>query len=229
MGTGRAAAGGQPHPRAASVPGTDPATESGKSVAATDARPPPLAQPGRSGNVRELTSFEGATDMFIHPHTLAALGAERHKSMLAQADAARLARQARAGRPRAGAPVARRSPRHWLPGRLRPGWSRPFGHRPESAVNGGQVVLRDGSTVLIRQVQGTDAPLLADGFARLSARSRRMRFLAAKPELSPAELGYLTDVDHRDHEALGALNQADGRGLGIARYVRDAEDPQAAE
>ena len=56
-----------------------------------------------------------------------------------------------------------------------------------------------------------------------------MRFLAAKPELSPAELRYLTDVDHRDHEALGALNQADGRGLGIARYVRDAEDPQAAE
>src|SRR6516165_4668921 len=81
----------------------------------------------------------------------------------------------------------------------------------------------------MRHAQSTDAPLLADGFARLSSRSRQMRFLTRKGELTPAELGYFTDVDHRDHEALGALNHADGRGVGIARYVRDAEDPQAAE
>jgi MFS family permease/GNAT superfamily N-acetyltransferase len=46
---------------------------------------------------------------------------------------------------------------------------------------------------------------------------------------SAAELRYFADVDHHDHEALGALDQADGRGVGIARYVRDAVDPQAAE
>jgi RimJ/RimL family protein N-acetyltransferase len=90
-------------------------------------------------------------------------------------------------------------------------------------------VLRDGSKVLIRQVRPADAPLLADGFARLSDKSRRMRFLARKDQLSAAELRYLTDVDHHDHEALGALDQADGRGVGVARYVRDAEDPHAAE
>jgi RimJ/RimL family protein N-acetyltransferase len=90
-------------------------------------------------------------------------------------------------------------------------------------------VLRDGSKVLIRQVQSADAPLLADGFARLSDKSRRMRFLARKDQLSAAELRYLTDVDHHDHEALGALDKADGRGVGVARYVRDAEDPHAAE
>jgi RimJ/RimL family protein N-acetyltransferase len=56
-----------------------------------------------------------------------------------------------------------------------------------------------------------------------------MRFLMTKKELSPAELRYFTDIDHHDHEALGALNHADGRGVGIARYVRLAEDPQAAE
>jgi RimJ/RimL family protein N-acetyltransferase len=83
--------------------------------------------------------------------------------------------------------------------------------------------------VLIRPVRPVDAPLLADGFARLSARSRQLRFLTQKKELSPAELRYFTDVDHHDHEALGALNHADGRGVGIARYVRDADDPQAAE
>jgi RimJ/RimL family protein N-acetyltransferase len=83
--------------------------------------------------------------------------------------------------------------------------------------------------VLIRQVQRADAPLLADGFARLSDKSRRMRFLGRKDQLSAAELRYLTDVDHHDHEALGAVDQADGRGVGVARYVRDAEDPHAAE
>jgi RimJ/RimL family protein N-acetyltransferase len=112
---------------------------------------------------------------------------------------------------------------------LRLGWSRLLGHRPRPAVKGRPVALRDGSKVLIRQVQPADAPLLADGFARLSPQSRRMRFLARKDQLSAAELRYLTDVDHHDHEALGALDQADGRGVGVARYVRDAEDPHAAE
>ena len=96
-------------------------------------------------------------------------------------------------------------------------------------TKGKPVVLRDGSAELIRQVRSTDAPLLADGFDRLSAASRQMRFLGVKKQLSAAELRYLTDVDHHDHEALGALDLADGHGVGIARYVRDADDPQAAE
>jgi hypothetical protein len=45
--------------------------------------------------------------------------------------------------------------------------------RPRPVADGSPAVLRDGSTVLIRPVRSTDAPLLADGFARLSARSRR--------------------------------------------------------
>jgi transposase len=32
-------------------------------------------------------------------------------------------------------------------------------------------------------------------------------------------LRYFTDVDHHDHEALGALNHAAGRGVGIACYT----------
>jgi RimJ/RimL family protein N-acetyltransferase len=115
------------------------------------------------------------------------------------------------------------------PGWLRPGGSHLPGHRPRPAVTTGLVALRDGSTVLIRQVHSADAPLLADGFARLSPHSRQMRFLTTKSELSPAELRYFTDIDHHDHEALGALNQADGRGVGIARYIRHADDPHAAE
>jgi RimJ/RimL family protein N-acetyltransferase len=105
---------------------------------------------------------------------------------------------------------------HVHPARLRP-------------AEGSPTRLRDGSTVLIRQVRGSDAPLLADGFARLSARSRRMRFLGTKTTLSAAELRYFTDVDHYDHEALGALSPAGGCGVGIARYIRDPDDPRAAE
>jgi RimJ/RimL family protein N-acetyltransferase len=101
--------------------------------------------------------------------------------------------------------------------------------RPIHAPGGRMVVLRDGSAVLIRQVRSADAPLLADGFARLSAASRQMRFLGVKKTLSAAELRYFTDVDHHDHEALAALNRADGQGVGIARYIRDADDPRAAE
>ena len=92
-----------------------------------------------------------------------------------------------------------------------------------------QAVLRDGSRVLIRPVQRADAPLLADGFARLSATSRWMRFLTPKKELTPAELRFLTDLDHHDHEALGALDHRDGRGVGVARYVRQADDPWGAD
>ena len=50
--------------------------------------------------------------------------------------------------------------------------------------------------------------------------------LTPKKELSPAELRSFTDVDH---EAFGALDHPRGRGVGVARYIRDADDPQAAE
>ena len=137
--------------------------------------------------------------MMFNDHIHAALARERSGTLLAGAQAARLGRQARAGRPGPGAPP------------------------------GNPVILRDGSGVLIRPVHSTDAPLLAEGFTRLSATSRWLRFLTAKQELSPAELRYFTDVDHHDHEALGALDQGDGRGVGIARYVRSTDDPYAAD
>jgi RimJ/RimL family protein N-acetyltransferase len=114
-----------------------------------------------------------------------------------------------------------------------PGTSRPprvvrRRHRHRTAAHGSRVRLRDGSVVLIRPVRSSDAQLLAEGFARLSARSRWMRFLTVRNELSPAELRYLTDIDHHDHEALGAFNR-DGHGVGVARYIRDKTDPHAAE
>lgn len=132
--------------------------------------------------------------------------AERHRQMLADAEDFRRARQGR------------------------PGWLR-RGRRParRPAGDGRPAVLRDGSEVLTGPVGPADAPLLADGFARLSARSRQLRFLGPKKRLTPAELRYLTEIDHHDHEALGAVDRASGRGVGVARYVRSAGDAAVAE
>lgn len=66
-------------------------------------------------------------------------------------------------------------------------------------------------------------------FTRLSAESRRLRFLPPEDKLSPAELRSFTTAGHHDQEELGALNDRTGRGVGAARYVRHADDPQTAE
>jgi RimJ/RimL family protein N-acetyltransferase len=91
------------------------------------------------------------------------------------------------------------------------------------------VELRDGSRVVIARITPADAPLLADGFRRLSAESRRLRFLTGKSELSDADLAYLTNVDGERHEALGARDPASGAGVGVARYVRLATPSEVAE
>jgi GNAT superfamily N-acetyltransferase len=99
----------------------------------------------------------------------------------------------------------------------------------ELKVLGAPIELRDGSRVRVRQGHSSDRDLLLRGFARLSAESRYRRFLASKPELSEANIRYLTEIDHHDHEAMIALDEATGEGIGVARYVRDSERPDAAE
>ena len=47
--------------------------------------------------------------------------------------------------------------------------------------------------------------------------------------LTSSQLRYLTEVDHRDHEALVAVDLAAGDLVGVGRYVRDAEDGARAE
>src|SRR3982750_1897781 len=89
--------------------------------------------------------------------------------------------------------------------------------------------LRTAATVRIRPIAPADAVLLNDGFAELSSYSRRLRFFIAKNGLTPAELKYFTDVDHHDHEALVAVTRFGGKGLAVARYIRDPRDHDAAE
>ena len=79
----------------------------------------------------------------------------------------------------------------------------------------------------IRQIERSDAGLVRTFYDELSDRSRRLRFLVPTNELSDEDLEYLTDVDHKRHEAMVAL---DGERLvGVARYVRTPGDRESAE
>lgn len=92
------------------------------------------------------------------------------------------------------------------------------------------VRLQDGTELVVRPIVPGDAALLESGVAALSAESLRRRFLAPKDALSLAELRYLTDVDFIDHHAIVAVHADDPRRFaGVARWVREAGEPESAE
>jgi GNAT superfamily N-acetyltransferase len=99
----------------------------------------------------------------------------------------------------------------------------------ELVMLGAPIELRDGSHVRIRQGHHTDRELLLRGFERLSPASRYRRFLSPMSELSESTVRYLTEIDHHDHEAMIALDEQTGDGIGVARYVRDPQHPDVAE
>ncbi|MEX2280507.1 MAG: GNAT family N-acetyltransferase [Acidimicrobiia bacterium] len=88
-------------------------------------------------------------------------------------------------------------------------------------------LLKDGSHIQLRPVTPDDKPLIADGFSRLSARARYLRFLAPSDRLSSRQLAYLAEVDHHDHVAWGALDGDAAAGVG--RWVRLEADPSTAD
>lgn len=94
---------------------------------------------------------------------------------------------------------------------------------------GAPIALRDGSRVHIRQLRDSDRQLLLRGFRHLSPESRYRRFLTPTPTLSEGTVRYLVEIDHRNHEALIALDEKRNEGVGVARYVRDPARPDAAE
>jgi GNAT superfamily N-acetyltransferase len=96
-------------------------------------------------------------------------------------------------------------------------------------LSGDAVSLRDGSQLLVRPIAPSDWAALEAAFERLGEESRRRRFLAPKRSLSPSELSRLTGVDHRDHEALVALDPAEEAIVGVARFVRSKDEPEVAE
>ncbi len=91
--------------------------------------------------------------------------------------------------------------------------------------------LPDGAPVLIRPIRADDKRMLETGLRHLSRESVQRRFLSPKASFSRAELRYLTEVDGASHVALVAEYPGHPvrRLIGVARFVRLADDPQAAE
>lgn len=88
----------------------------------------------------------------------------------------------------------------------------------------------DGTQLYVRHVKPRDKELIAAAWLKLSQRSQYRRFLAPKPRLTSADLRYLTEIDGHDHVALAAFElQEPKRLIAVARYVRLAHDPTAAE
>jgi GNAT superfamily N-acetyltransferase len=81
----------------------------------------------------------------------------------------------------------------------------------------------------VRPLVPGDRDGYVEAFETLSARTRYLRFAGPKPRLSSSELRYLVEVDHDQHEALLAYECETGRPVGVARFVRDTQDPRVAE
>jgi RimJ/RimL family protein N-acetyltransferase len=92
-----------------------------------------------------------------------------------------------------------------------------------------RITLRSGQRILVRALRRDDGPGLAEAFEQLSDTSRHRRFFAVKPHLSERSLAYLTNIDHRDHEALVAVAPGSGQLVGVARFIRDRREPDQAE
>ena len=80
------------------------------------------------------------------------------------------------------------------------------------------LVLADGARLGVRPISPGDRDTFSSWFGRLTAESRRRRFLGPKPKLSARELTYLTQVDQVSHTALMAVDDR-GEMVGEARYA----------
>ena len=82
-----------------------------------------------------------------------------------------------------------------------------------------EAVLRDGASILIRNVSSDDRDQLRALFARMSQRSIRHRFFGIKRELTEADLRWV-DATDEGHVGLAAImNHGTERVLGVGRYV----------
>ncbi|MGH8875350.1 MAG: GNAT family N-acetyltransferase [Acidimicrobiia bacterium] len=89
------------------------------------------------------------------------------------------------------------------------------------------ITLADGTQVELRPIVPEDKPLLTEGLARLSPRSRYLRFMSSTETLTRAQLAYLSELDYQDHFAWGVLHE--GAGIAVGRYIRLTDDRRSAE
>lgn len=89
------------------------------------------------------------------------------------------------------------------------------------------VVLADGGTAHVRPVAATDGPAIIAMHARMSDRTRYLRYFQAVARLSPAQLAVFTDVDHVS--SVGLIAELGGDVIAAGSYHRDPRRPEEAE
>ncbi|MDJ0613229.1 MAG: GNAT family N-acetyltransferase [Rhizobiaceae bacterium] len=94
-----------------------------------------------------------------------------------------------------------------------------------------RTALRNGREVAIRQVRPEDKQLFIDGHAELSPEDRYLRFFQHMPSLDDKLLKQLTELDHVEREAVGALDisKSNPKPIGVARYVAKQSNSDTAE
>ena len=94
-----------------------------------------------------------------------------------------------------------------------------------------EIRLKDGTPVLIRLLSQDDKEELKIGFEKLSTNSKYCRFFVPMSSLSNSQLKQLTEIDNKNHLALCAyvVSQDGMFGIGVARYIRVEDEPEAAE
>lgn len=99
---------------------------------------------------------------------------------------------------------------------------------PKGAPKTERVTLRDGRVALVAPLHPDDRRRYLSGISNMSEESLYKRFMTPIARLTESQLRYLLEVDHRDHEALLAIDEDSGEAVGVARFIR-LERPHVAE
>ena len=97
----------------------------------------------------------------------------------------------------------------------------------KAAERSANVLLSDGTTVHVRQMQPEDAPAVVETHSRFSERTRYLRFFSPYPRIPERDLHRFVNVDHRDREAF--VVEVGGQLVAIGRYDRLGPDAGDAE
>ena len=94
-----------------------------------------------------------------------------------------------------------------------------------------EIVLKDGRRARLEVLRPAHTAELLAGFARLSPRSRYLRYFGAKPRLTAQDLARLFASDSRGHYAIGVAVENDGEWEGAAagHFAPAADDTARVE
>ena len=90
-----------------------------------------------------------------------------------------------------------------------------------------ELILADGTCVLVREIRAEDAPALQRLVDRSSERSIQLRFFGSMKVLSDEKARHFAEVDGTNRYALVALNPEDEEIVAVVRYEREDSTARA--